>query len=279
MGSLIWLASYPKSGNTWLRAFIHNLLQNPDAPAKPNELDQFTIGHNHRVWYDKAAGKSTRDLTGAEIAQLRPKVHQLMYLSHPDSRFVKSHNFVAEMDGTMTVDMTYTAGIIYVLRNPLDVCPSMTNHFGMSIQEAADALCNPDAGTLADDRHVPEKWGTWSDHVETWTGQQHPQKLILRYEDMKAKPFKEFNKVVKFLGLKPPRARIQKAIKFSDFKTLQKLEEEHGFKESSSKSERFFNSGRSGGWREQLSEEQVRQIIDANREQMERFDYIPEDYK
>jgi len=101
---------------------------------------------------------------------------------------------------------------------------------------------------------------------------------VLRYEDMLDSPLKTFGRAAKFLGLKPPRARLVKAIRFSSFKTLRRQEDTAGFKERSDKSQRFFRAGKKNQWKDKLTPEQVRAIVDRHREQMSRFGYVPEGY-
>ena len=103
--------------------------------------------------------------------------------------------------------------------------------------------------------------------------------MVLRYEDLLHKPRKYFKQVANFLGLKPPPARLERAIKNSSFKALKAIEEKKGFRERSKKAEAFFREGRSDQWREVLTPEQVRRIIRDHHVQMERFGYIPEDYR
>ncbi len=98
---------------------------------------------------------------------------------------------------------------------------------------------------------------------------------MIRYEDMAADPLKIFGGVAGFLGLDPPRERLQRAIAHSSFKALKAQEDERGFVERSQYS-RFFRTGQVGRWKEVLSAEQVDRIVSDHREQMERFGYVPD---
>jgi hypothetical protein len=281
MGGIIWLASYPKSGNTWMRAFLHNLLTNAKKPVEPNLLDQFTIGNKGAGWYAPYSdGKPLDQLTAAELAKYRPLVHRDFTNTSPDSVFVKTHAYLGQDDlGVPLITMEYTAGAIYIVRNPLDVCLSMTHHFGCGIDEAIDYLSfirNSMGG--GDGESVPEPVSTWSLHVQSWTGQPNPRLMSVRYEDMLDNPFIAFTNVCRFLGLKPPHDRLERAIKFSSFEMLRKLEDQKGFKERSETAQRFFREGRKDQWRDKLSDAQVRRVVDQHREQMQRFGYVPDGY-
>mgnify|MGYP002725653533 CR=1 FL=1 len=276
MGGIIWLASYPKSGNTWLRAFLHNLLQNPERPARINELDQFCLGDSQVDWYARVAnGRLPQDMPPEDVAPLRPLVHQAFTKAHPDSVFAKTHNLMGEAYGVPLVSMEYTAAAIYVVRNPLDMVLSMADHFGLGHDDAIAMLADPSAGTPSTARNAFEFYGTWSQHVNSWTAHKNNSLIVLRYEDMSAKPRQTFRRAAEFLGLDPSRARLDKAIRFSSFKVLRAQEAKAGFRERSSHSEAFFRSGKTGQWRGILSKVQVDAVVSAHHGQMERFGYLP----
>lgn len=279
MGGIVWLASYPKSGNTWLRAFLHNLLRNPEHPADINQLDRFCYGDSLAPLYERVAGRKVGELSRAEIQGLRPKVHEGFAQSFPDTVFAKTHNMMAEVEGVPLITMAHTAGAIYVLRNPLDMALSLADHFGLGPDQAVHMLNNPEAGSLTDDRTVFEVYGSWSQHVWSWTREERPNLLWLRYEDMLEKPLQSFGRIAQFLGFRPPRPRLEKAIRFSSFKVLAGQEASRGFRERSVHSQRFFRVGKAGQWRKALSAQQVRALVEGNREQMARFGYLPDEYR
>jgi hypothetical protein len=279
MGALIWLASYPKSGNTWMRSFLHNLFRNSVEPIDINDITDFCIGDSGAQWYKRrAGGRDIKDLTPEEIGKIRPLVHQDFTTVFPDSVFVKTHNYLGEWGGVPLHTMDVTAGGIYILRNPLDVVISVSHHFGETLDEAIAHMANDAMMTGGTDSHVVEVHRSWSTHVKSWTEHPSPQLLVLRYEDLLRKPRKYFKQVSTFLGLKPSTERLERAIRNSSFKMLKAIEEKKGFKERPKTAQSFFREGRAEQWREVLTPDQVRQIIRDHHVQMERFGYIPEDY-
>lgn len=277
MGAIIWLASYPKSGNTWTRAFLHNLLRNPDEPADINSLKNFTMSEEKAQYYNSIDPRPCSEMMPEEIAELRPKVHHLLTQAFPDSVFVKTHNFLGELNGVSLVTMEETVGAIYVVRNPLDVVISFADHYGMTIDEAIKRMAESFMGTPTTDVGVQQVFNTWSTHVASWTANPSPGLHVMRYEDMLATPLKTFGQLAMFLGLRPPRKRLEKAVENASFKILREQEQKHGFEERS-KHTRFFRSGTSDQWREVLSTDQVATIVSDHHEQMERFGYVPEGY-
>ncbi|MEX0922336.1 MAG: sulfotransferase domain-containing protein [Rhodovibrionaceae bacterium] len=278
MGAIIWLASFPKSGNTWMRALLHNLLRNPERPTPINEIDKFSLGEATANWYYQYTEKKASELTLEELAELRPKVHKSMMGAHPDSVFVKTHSYLGESCGRHIHTMECTAGAIYVVRNPLDVCPSFANHFGLSIDDAIAAMEDEKGLGAATDKNVAEIITSWSLNVRSWTQVPHPQIKAVRYEDLLERPVNTFGGVARFLGLDPPKDRLKKAIKFSSFKELSRQEATAGFKERSDHAKKFFNVGKRDQWREKLTEAQISRIVEKHREQMERFKYVPAGY-
>ncbi len=276
MGGIIWLASYPKSGNTWLRAFLHNLMRNATRPIEPNRLNELTLGDGQeRFFLPHTGGRPTVELPLEEIARLRSTVQRSLAASSSDSIFVKTHNWLGADHGAPCIDMRYTAGAIYVVRNPLDVVPSLADHFGLSIDQAIAQMGDPQARTANLPHRVPDVMSSWSNHVKSWTQERNPRLHVMRYEDMLGKPQQTFAKLVQFLGLPASRDRVERAIRFSSFDTLQRLETAKGFVERSSHSQRFFRHGRSGQWQSILTAGQVRLLCQQHETQMARFGYWP----
>jgi len=275
MGKIIWLASFPKSGNTWLRAFLHNLLRNPDEAYDINKLTEFTKGDAQMGWYNLVDKRPGSEISKEEIAALRPKIHRLMTQSRPDSVFIKTHNLLAEDRGTPMITMEHTAGAIYVIRNPLDVTISFAHHYGCTIDEAIKSMATPGLQTENSDSHCYEIYGSWSENVRSWTLSPHRGLYVIRYEDMLASPSKAFNNVLNFLGLKVAGRRLEKAVEQSSFRVLQEQEKRQSFKEKSIAAERFFREGTAGQWRKVLSQQQIEAVVAVHQEQMARYGYWP----
>ena len=275
MGKIVWLASYPKSGNTWLRAFLHNLLRDPEEAYDIDRIADFTLGDVDVRWYVGPIGRPPGDWTRDEVGKVRASVHAAMTDAFPDSVFVKTHNaLVADRTGPM-ITLVETAAAIYLVRNPLDVAVSFADHLGKSLDETIDFMADPGAESLNTNRAVYQIYRSWSEHVLSWTGRSHPGLHVLRYEDMLAEPRKAFGGVARFLGLDPPRPRLERAVRRSSFKVLQEQERRHGFAERSPLAERFFREGKAGQWRRALTKSQVERVVDAHKEQMARFGYLP----
>jgi len=281
MGNIVWLASYPKSGNTWLRAFIYNLVEDPPHPGRLSELPSYFEEESKPRWYQPYAGDGdASSLSFDEAMQLRPQVHQDIANSRPrGSIFTKTHNMFGQHNGVSLHNINVMAGAIYIVRNPLDVVLSVADHFGLSIDESIEFMGNEETGTPTNEENVAGYMGSWSTHVASWTSQSHPSIVVVRYEDLQDKPNKAFGSVARLLGLDGDRRRVRKAIQFSSFRELKKQELSEGFAEKSPNSRHFFRKGTKNQWAESLSDEQVQRLVDRHREQMTRFAYVPPRFK
>jgi hypothetical protein len=275
MGKIIWLASYPKSGNTWLRAFLHNYLRNPKESYDVNKMSDFSLGDSTGFLYQKFLRKPVKEMTGEEIALLRPKVQELLTRALPDNVFIKTHNALLDHYDQPMIHMEYTAGAVYVVRNPLDMVISHADHYGHTIDETIHIISEGEAVVVSGEENVYEIHGSWSRHVESWTGRPHRALHLMRYEDMLARPAETFGGLVQFLHLPEEKERLRRSIELSSFDSLRKMEEEKGFIERSKSQKRFFRQGKAGGWRDVLSRAQVEAIVAAHEPQMRRFGYWP----
>ena len=275
MGALVWLASYPKSGNTWMRAYLHNLFINPAEPLPPDTLVRFTASDTYKPWYRQANdGVMPEDFDEETLARLRPVAQRLITGSHPDSVFVKTHAANLEQNGVPMINPEVTAGAIYIVRDPRDVAISVTHHYGVTLDQAIARMANPKGGTAVSDTQIPQLISSWSLNVSSWTAVPNPQLHVVRYEDMLDKAFVTFGGIAKFLGVDAGKERLQKAIRFSSFNALKALESKHGFAERSVNAQSFFREGRKEQWKKILTPEQARTIEGQHQEQMRRFGYL-----
>ncbi|USG61434.1 sulfotransferase domain-containing protein [Sneathiella marina] len=275
MGGIVWLASYPKSGNTWIRTFLHNLHFDPAKPFDINMISSLTYGDGGKTWYEKASGKPFDELTPQQVARLTPTVHMAFANMRPGPVFVKTHSAVGSLHNVPLITMECTIGAVYIVRNPLDIAVSMASHYDMDLDESIDMLNNPRATARGSEGKVAQIYGSWTSHVGSWQEQRGAKMLTLRYEDLLTKPRKTFSALTHFLQLKHSRKQLEKAIKFSSFDNLKKQELEKGFKERPNDKDLFFRVGKAGQWKELLSDDQKNRVIDCHQHMMKEFGYLP----
>ena len=275
MGGILWLASYPKSGNTWLRAYLANLFRNPPKPIPINELPSYALGDNFLIHYEQLSGRKADTLTPDEITALRPKVHEWFALSRGDTVFVKTHNACVLANGQPLITPSATAGAIYVIRNPLDVTVSFASHYQVTHERAVELLCDENHMLPAVTGQIQQVLLSWSSHARSWLKAPGMRLHLMRYEDMQERPVKTFAALSKFLGLPEDPERVKRAIKFSSFRELKKQEENSGFIEARPDGKsRFFRAGKVGSWRGVLRDDLVERLIEKHREMMIEFGYL-----
>lgn len=274
--AIFWIASYPKSGNTWMRAFLCNLMA-PNPPVPINEFAKHLPSEAAGGWYGEH-GEPGVDMRKPSLAGARNrwKVQKAIAESFGSRHMIlKTHNILGKLGDVPLIRADVTLGAIYILRDPRDVALSFSKHFAMSLDETIALMGKKDAfiGGTEDDENpgVFEFLGSWADHVRSWT-KANP--LVLRYEDMKADSLGSFTKAAAALGMEGRSEKIQQAVEAASFEKLQAAERQDGYAEASGRAETFFRKGESGGWRGVLTKEQQGAIRDMAGDLMERFGYL-----
>lgn len=219
---ILWLASYPKSGNTWTRTFLHNLLkilEGEDDAQDINEMNEFTTWEISARAYEKHLGKPPKDCDREEIAKVRPKVQEEIAERTDGLALIKTHHALVMDRGVPTINFAVSSGAVYILRNPLDVAISFSHHMSSTVDHAIDEMAMVGLETAVTDKSVYEIYGSWSQHVESWTHKPHRTIYVMRYEDMIANPFRAFGGLARHLLLRPTAEQLGKAIERASFKS------------------------------------------------------------
>ncbi|MGZ3874703.1 MAG: sulfotransferase domain-containing protein [Mucilaginibacter sp.] len=276
---IVWLASYPKSGNTWFRAFLTALLG--DGDLNINEMKTDGI-FSARGIFDSCTDLDSTYLRDEEVKLLQPEVYCHLAKEYEKERlFVKVHDAYTYNELNQPIIPTPpTLCAIYLIRNPLDVVASLANHNGSTIDAAIKLMNNP-KGTLARQKgnlNVNNQFSQlmldWSGHAESWTAQTGFPVLAVRYEDMLADPLATFSRAVAFMGVDTTADKILKAIEETRFDKLKAQEAAGGFKEKNPRSESFFRSGSKGNWEKELTAAQAESILTHHADVMRKYNYI-----
>jgi hypothetical protein len=275
MRGIVWIASYPKSGNTWFRVFLSNLLH-ADEPVSLNDCTDIPIASSRQIFED-ATGIEASDLMPYEINRLRPLVYRHI-ASEKETTYLKVHDAYLLMDDEIPMfPIEATSKAIYIVRNPLDVAVSYADHCGLDYDTAIIEMANENNGfCLSSDKlesQLPQKLLSWSSHVRTWTTAKIPVH-ILKYEEMKNNPVQTFCNAVNFLELNFDRPEIERALKYSAFELLRRQEEESGYKERSPYSKRFFRKGEVDSYKTKLNDRQIDRLLDDHGEMMNALGYL-----
>ena len=271
---LLWIASYPKSGNTWMRAFIANLIADKKEPLPLDDVGRYCPSEANYYWYTPfLGGKHISDFTDAEILKFRPLVQRAMLERSPNNLPLKTHSQFAIVNDVPLIEVNISMAVIYIIRDPRDVVLSGIHHFDLSIDKMIDFMNNNYAYNISTEGMVREWLGDWNHHVLSWVDLFPKKKIILRYEDLLAEPARNFSMIAENLGITSDKKRIDKAIEFSSFKKMKANEAKKGFLERPEHVATFFRTGKSGEWADKLSKKQIAKIEKNHGAIMQRFGY------
>ena len=278
MGQIIWLASYPKSGNTWVRMLLNNYFDTSATGRDLSSLDLSTFGGSSKSSYRAVTDQDVDQLDDDEIAKLIPRAHSFMANRGEGVTFVKTHNLLSTYKGTPLITPSVTRSAVYVIRNPLDIVSSVADHFGMDLDRAIDFLNDKNASTAPNAGMVRQYFCSWSMNVETWTTELPFHVTLVKYEELHRSATETTAYMLNDMGVKVDQAKVARAVELSSFERLKTLENNDGFAEKSRHSDSFFREGKSGGWKDILTKDQIDRIVGPNYQQMKRFNYLPEGY-
>jgi aryl sulfotransferase len=284
MGGIFWLASYPKSGNTWIRLALQSLERDGAAVRFDEDLDAWwerrgggRVGGivSSRRFFDEFLDVESSDLTADEIEVLRPAAI-VAWAQGEQAPIVKTHDAYLSSQGTPLFPAGTTRGAVVIVRDPRDVAVSFADHSGLSIDQAIAKMADPN-GMLAGGKNslanqFMQRLPTWSGHVAGWLKAPVP-KLLVRYEEMIADMSEVLARVAAFVEIPAPAEAITRTVAATRFDRLRQGEEKVGFRERSRHADHFFRRGVAGGWRDSLNTEQIRRIETDQGAMMRRLGY------
>ena len=272
----IWIASYPKSGNTWLRAMVTGLT-GEEHELDVNALDGGLIASS-RDHIESWIGFASSDLTTDELDRIRPLCDAAFDRGLDEVCFRKIHDaLLSASDRAPIVPGNRTRGAVYIVRDPRDVAVSYAHHTGKSQEWAVAELANPAASLLGQPgAHVGQvrmRLGTWSEHVREWTRHDLFPVLVVRYEDLSADPRAELARVARFAGIDADDDRVAAAVRAARFDALRDQETRTGYHAAPFPDRAFFRRGQVGAWRDELAPELAAQVEHDHAEVMSELGY------
>jgi hypothetical protein len=278
---IVWLASFPRSGNTWTRVFLSNLRRIVDHDMTPFDINRvdtlFGLTDTAVPLYEAELGYSPISAEAGAIIGARTRVLNKLVAGNAGLVMLKTHSANANIQGVRFIPPEVSVGAIYVVRNPLDVVVSAASFMNTSIDQAITDIGTSGLFIPGNNAQVFSLVGSWSENVVTWTAIDNPTLLVVRYEDMIADPAATFAGIADHVLMKYTPGQLSEAIERSAFKALRAQEERSGFREKpGSARDAFFREGRAGQWRDLLTPEQVARVVNDHRDQMARFGYLPQ---
>ncbi len=264
----LWCASYPKSGNTWLRAILRTLWD-----RTPLDINKLGMGSGHADHCLQVLSIREANLSDAHIRQVRRAAWASEVASTQPWIARKTHEaWLPSSDGYPPCWQPPDARCIYVVRDPRDVAVSWAHHLGVSHQRAAELLNDPDFGARNDWSALTEyRTGTWSQHVQSWVRQRDVPVLVVRYEDLGQAGV--IRRVAQWVGLSIDVTEADAVVAECSFSNMAAAEILGGFVEAAAADRVFFRRGQTGSWREELDPKLAHIIEVEHGQTMEQFGY------
>lgn len=268
---IIWLASYPKSGNTWMRSLLAHYFMPKGAAPDINNLRQFTTGDSRGDFFAAAAGGAYTGKSVEDWVQVRRKALRLIAGSKPNHHFVKTHCQAIEFLGEPLIPNEVTAAAIYILRNPFDVALSYARHASTDVDTAIERM-GARENIMGSPNHIYDVLGRWDEHIDTWVQAKGLAVHVVRYEDLLSKPGPTMRQLLQqFLRVKVDAPKLAYAIKSTSFEAMRRQEEKLGFAERPAGMAQFFAKGQAGAWREDMTPAQVARVRELFLPSIERW--------
>jgi len=210
---------------------------------------------------------------------LRPQVYRQISLECNEKVFIKVHDAWSQNSNDVNMfpsDITH--GVIYIIRNPLDIAVSFAFHSNIPISKSVKRLCDSEFSFCSNPKklfnQLNQNIKSWSDHATSWIDKSNLPVHIMQFEKMISDPFETFSNALQFLHMKSTEEQIRAAIEKSSFEVLQKLENDNGFREKPIRAQRFFRSGKIDDWKNYISSIDYERLINKNESIMKRFNYL-----
>ena len=277
---IIWIASYPKSGNTLLRSLLASYFFSNDGNFEFNDLNhikQFPAIENFR--------KMGIDLSNeSEVFQNFIEAQKLINKENKKIKFIKTHSSLCKINNCNFTDLKNTLGAIYIVRDPRNVVTSFAHHYNLNIEQATDTLIDKFRWLVKTEKMYKTFLGSWNVNYNSWK-QLNKRFMLIKYEDLVKKKKTTLIKIFKFIQtlnneeLKIDMVKLNKVIKSTEFYKMKALEQKAFFTESSIDSDTgkrkiFFNLGPQNDWKKILDDKSRRKIETSFKKEMFELGYL-----
>ena len=279
---IVWIASFPKSGNTWLRMFLKSyfLRENETFSLKNSKNDSFTVKNFPN---EKMLDEFKIDYTKFEnIAKNWNSLQAYINLNN-QTNFLKTHSAMCTIGPYQFTNAEYTKGAIYLIRDPRDVLVSYSHHLGLDYEKTYNLISAkyhfeyPNSKIKDGIQYKRALIGNWADHYNSWKNYKFTKILVIKYEDMISNKYNTFLKILEYLkkidSFKIDEHRIENALKQTEFNELKNLEKKFGFNEKQ-KGSFFFRVGKMNEWKKHLSKDIVNKIEKNFEKEMKELGYL-----
>ena len=280
---IIWITSYPKSGNTWIRSLLSSYLFSKDGIFNFEHLKnikQFSSKNFDDLNESRANYQDLISMNWIPSQKIINEDNKLHYL--------KTHNAMCAINGNNFTNKSNTLAAIYIVRDPRNIITSLSNHYGMSLDESYKFITNKKKiiYPIAKNKKSINDFnflGDWSFHYNSWKNIKFCPVKIIKYEDILSNTYKVFISILNFLSefqkIIYNEPRINNSIKTTSFKNLSEMENNYGFEESNlsaktNKKVKFFHLGKKNDWKKILDDKNIKKIETTFNREMHELNYL-----
>ena len=279
---IIWLASYPKSGNTWVRSMLTALIYTNDGKFNFDLLDKIKQFPSQIFFKDLTNRYDDVD----EIAKNWETAQDLINLNK-EVKFLKTHHLKCKIGENNFTSQRNTLATIYIVRDPRNLVNSISNHYSKSLEESKKFLMTPrylygfkkNGDVKKND--IKTLLGTWSQHYNFWKT-NNTNYLLIRYEDLIKDTNSALNKIIvflkKYINIEVNDEKIKNILNTTNFQYLKNLENEGKFNENAFENintkKTFFYLGPKNNWKNNLDEKTKKEIENELNKEMSELGYL-----
>jgi len=282
---IIWLASYPKSGNTYVRAFLSAYYFSESGEFNFSQISKIDQFPHEKFFKEKASNISEASKQWVPIQREINKDKKI--------RFFKTHSFLGNYQGNQFTSSETTLGAIYIVRDPRNVLTSLKNHYSIEDDKALEMITDKTRSLMSNNgSHASFTYiSSWAENYLSWFKNNQFRRLFIKYEDLIKNKYETFRDIIVFTntlmnnveGIN--KSKLQKAIETTNFNVLKKKEISETFdgSESNFKNWRkfhsenknlFFNLGPENNWEKILKNEISNKITSSFEKEMKVLGYL-----
>ena len=276
---IIWIASYPKSGNTWVRSIISSYFF-----SNIGNFD-FSLLKNISLYPGPKYFNKKIDKPG-EVS-LFWEVSQKNIIQNQELTFLKTHNALVALNNRNFTTEKTTLGAIYIIRDPRNILSSLKNHYGFDNYNETFEFMKNKKKYIWDIRKKNDFsgfqfLGSWADHYKSWIKNTKFKTLLIKYEDLEKDCYSTSHKIIKFIlmlngkNVEVDEKKLFKSVETTKFDVLKKKEIEKGFEESiniNDEKKPFFFLGPENIWQKKLPKEILSKVENEFKDDLNYFNY------